>query len=628
MEQALQILKKHWKHEAFRSPQEEIIASVLSGKDTFALLPTGGGKSVCYQIPGMMLPGITLVISPLIALIKDQVENLKSKDIKAIGLVGTKSNDEISDLLDNCQFGNYKFLYLSPERLLQEWVLERIKQLPIQLIAIDEAHCVSQWGHDFRPAYLLIKNLKTHFPKVPFLAVTASATERVQTDIITHLALENPQIFKKSFARENLGYHVVHTEDKLYKLQQIVAKNKQSSIVYVRNRKSCISLANQLSNLGFTSTYFHGGLSFKEKEKNMQLWLENKAQIIVATNAFGMGIDKPDVKTVVHFQLPENLENYYQEAGRAGRNGEKAYGLLLVSANDISIAKTQLEANLPDKKFLFEVYKKLNNYFQIAYGEGFGTSHNFNIQAFAIQYQLPVLKTINALQFLDRQGVVSLSNDATEKVIAKLILPSKEIIRYISLHPNDETVITAILRTHTGIFEAPTPIQTELIAKKTGTSTQVVIKTIQELEKNGCLQAQIQNHDSTITFNEAREDELTLNKVVRYLISQNELKKAQFDSVIHYVTDATTCKSSLLLTYFDEKKPKECGICSFCMKKQKNKLPIDANAILIALKNKKATSRELEQLLGWDSDTLLTTIQLLLENKTIGINQQNQFYLL
>ena len=269
----------------------------------------------------------------------------------------------------------------------------------------------------------------------------------------------------------------------------------------------------------------------------------------------------------------------------------------------------------------------MNNYFQIAYGEGFGTSHNFNIQAFAIQYQLPVLKTINALQFLDRQGVVSLSNDATEKVIAQFILPSKEIIRYISLHPNDETVITAILRTHTGIFEAPTPIQTELIAKKTGTSIQVVIKTIQELEKNGCLQAQIQNHDSTITFNEAREDELTLNKVVRYLISQNELKKAQFDSVIHYVTDATTCKSSLLLTYFDEKKPKECGICSFCMKKQKNKLPIDANAIIVALKNKKATSRELEQLLGWDSDTLLTTIQLLLENKTIGINQQNQFYL-
>ena len=371
MSEALQILQKHWKHDSFREPQEQIIDAILEGNDVFTLLPTGGGKSVCYQVPGMLLDGMCLVISPLIALMKDQVENLQERDIKAIALVGGTSQNDIIDVLDNCQFGNYKFLYLSPERLQHDWIVDRLKQLKISLIAIDEAHCVSQWGHDFRPAYLKISKLKEVFPKTSFLALTASATSKVQIDIIENLALENPKIFTKSFERKNLAYHVIKTEDKLSKIKQILSKNTESSIIYVSNRKACLDISSQLNHLGFSATFYHGGLSYKEKERNRLLWIENKTQIIVATNAFGMGIDKPDVKTVIHIHLPQNLENYYQEVGRAGRNGEKAFGILLTNSSDVKSAKSQFLSVLPDKEFLKKVYIKLNNYFQIAYGEGY-----------------------------------------------------------------------------------------------------------------------------------------------------------------------------------------------------------------------------------------------------------------
>src|SRR6476620_7450925 len=286
---ALEILQKYWKHNAFRNPQNDIIDSVLAGNDTFALMPTGSGKSICFHVPAMMKDGICLVISPLVALMKDQVTNLQRRDIKAIALTGGIPADEMIDLLDNCQFGNYKFLYLSPERLQNDWILDRIKNLPINLIAIDEAHCVSQWGHDFRPAYLKIANLKTHFPKIPFLALTASATKRVQEEIVTQLGLDKPKVFQKSFARENIAYMVFEVEDKLYRLGQILKKNPEPSIIYVRNRKSCLDVSSQLQALGFTATYYHGGLTSKEKDKNMQLWMQEQVQVIVATNAFGMG---------------------------------------------------------------------------------------------------------------------------------------------------------------------------------------------------------------------------------------------------------------------------------------------------------------------------------------------------
>jgi len=627
MSESLQILQKYWKHSSFRDLQEEIINSVLKGNDTFALLPTSGGKSICYQIPGMQKKGLCIVISPLIALIKDQVQNLQNKNIKAIALLGGISQNDTIELLDNCEYGNYKFLYLSPERLQQDWIIERLKQLPINLIAIDEAHCVSQWGHDFRPSYLKIKQLKIHFPKVPFLALTASATIRVQKDIIENLALEQPVLFKKSFTRSNLAYHVIETEDKFYKLRQILTKNPQSSIIYVRNRKSCIEIANQLQKIGLTSTHFHGGLPIKEKEKNMSLWMQNEVQVIVATNAFGMGIDKPDVKTVIHMQLPENLENYYQEVGRAGRNNEKAFGVLLVSVGDIEIAKKQFLASLPDKVFLKEVYIKLNNYFQIAYGEGFNEQFNFNLNQFCAQYNYPILKTFNALQYLDRQAIITLQNEFSEKISLQFIVPSKEVIRYMSLNSKSEDIITTILRTYPGIFELETLINIALIAKKVGTNEKKVLKTILELEKNNCITLLIQNNDSRITFNEVREDALTINRISKLLEKQNELKVNQLKSVINYISK-DTCKSKLLMQYFDEKETNNCGICSYCIS-QKNNVNLELiNQITELLQQKKLNSREIETLLAISSEETIFAIQTLLEKNVIAINPYNQYYLL
>ena len=628
MSEALQILQKYWKHDSFREPQEAIIQSVLEGNDTFALLPTGGGKSVCFQIPAMMLNSICLVISPLIALMKDQVQNLQSINIKAIALTGGISQDDIIDILDNCQFGNYKFLYLSPERLQHDWIVERLKQLPINLIAIDEAHCVSQWGHDFRPAYLKISALKTHFPSTPFLALTATANKRVQEDICIHLALVNPKVFTKSFTRENLAYHVIKTEDKLFKIQQILTKNPQSSIIYVRNRKSCIETSKQLNQLGFTATFYHGGLPSKEKEKNMQLWLENKSQVIVATNAFGMGIDKPDVKTVIHIQLPENIENYYQEAGRAGRNGEKAFGIIVTNPTDIGYTKAQFIDVLPDKKFVKDVYIKLNNYFQIAYGEGYNESFAFSLNQFCAQYQFPILKAFNSLQFLDRQGIITFQSESTEKISLQFIIPSKEVIRYISLHPHDEPIITAILRTYSGIFDVETTINPHLIAKKANTTEKHVEEVIDKLAASQCILLHAKNNDSSITFNEAREDDLTINRVAKFLEHQNKLKEEQFQSVVNYITNDDTCKNKMLLAYFDEISKDDCGICSYCIAKNKTQPKEVPQLILQLLEKCPMNSREIENQLHISSEATIFALKLLLENNKIKINSNNQYYLI
>lgn len=628
MSKALQILQKYWKHDNFREPQEQIINTILEGNDAFVLLPTSGGKSVCYQVPGMLLEGICLVISPLIALMKDQVENLQKKDIKATALVSGLSQNEIIDILDNCQFGNYKFLYLSPERLQHDWIVDRLKQLKISLIAIDEAHCVSQWGHDFRPAYLKISALKEVFPKTPFLALTASATAKVQEDIIKNLALHEPKIFKKSFERKNLAYHVIKTEDKLSKITQIVSRNKQSSIIYVSNRKACLEISGQLDHLGFSTTFYHGGLSYKEKEKNRLQWMENKVQIIVATNAFGMGIDKPDVKTVIHIHLPQNLENYYQEVGRAGRNGEKAFGILLTNSADIIAAKSQFLSVLPDKTFLKNVYIKLNNYFQIAYGEGYNENFSFNLNHFCFHYQFPIIKTYNSIQFLDRQGIITLQNLYSEKIDLQFIIPSKEVIRYISLHTNDEEIISTILRTYTGIFEMEISINPTLIAKKSNTTEKAVLAAIDRLQLSQAITLKIQNNDSNITFNEAREDDLTINRISKFLENQNQLKEEKFNKVVAYVEDLTNCKNKLLLTYFNQDTPEDCGICSTCISKNKKSNTTIPLQIIELLKSGALNSKQIQNILSISSEETIFALQQLLEENKVAINSHNKYYLI
>ena len=629
MQEALQILGKHWGYSEFRPVQGEIIHSVLEKKDTFGLMPTGGGKSLCFQVPGMVFDGICLVISPLVALMKDQVAQLQNRNIKAIALTGSIKSDELIQLLDNCQYGNYKFLYLSPERLEQEWVLERIKTLPISMIAIDEAHCVSQWGHDFRPSYLKIKNLKTHFSKIPFIALTASATPQVQKDIVELLALDNPVVFKKTFARANLGYHVINAEDKLYKINQILYKNPQSSIIYVRNRKGCHEYAAKLNQMGFKATFYHGGLPAKEKEFNMDLWMSNKVQVMVATSAFGMGIDKPDVKTVIHVNLPENLESYYQEAGRAGRNEEKAFGILIYSPQDTIQAESQFIAVLPEVSFLKQVYLKLCNYFQIAYGEGINDEYSFSLNQFCAKYQLPVIKTFNSLQFLDRQGIIALSNEYSEKAQIQFVIESKEVIRYISLHPEDELVLTTILRAYPGVFDMPVNINAAFVAKKTGTTEAKVLTLLEKLGELQIIDYFAQQNESKITFLEVREDDRTINRVAKYLEKQNEVKKEQLASVIEYVANGKECKSNLLLHYFGEETADACGVCSFCISKNKvisNKEEIE-NAIRELLNEKELSSREIIETMKFDEKEILDMLKQMLEYRMVSINTKNQFTL-
>ena len=629
MSEALQILKKYWKHDSFRSLQNEIIDSVLSGQDSFALMPTGGGKSVCFQIPAMMNEGICLVISPLVALMKDQVDNLQQRNIKAIALTGGIRSDEMIDLLDNCQFGNYKFLYLSPERLQSDWIMERIKNLPINLIAIDEAHCVSQWGHDFRPAYLKISNLKTYFPKVPFLALTATATPKVKEDIINELGLNKPQIFEKSFARKNIAYMVFEAEDKLFRIEQILRKNRNSSIIYVRNRKSCIEISSQLQSLGFKSTYYHGGLTSKEKDKNMQAWMQDQVQVIVATNAFGMGIDKADVKTVIHIQLPENLENYYQEAGRCGRNGEKAFAVLLTSPSDIIQAESQFIHVLPDKKFLNEMFVRLCNYFQIAYGEGIDEKFAFNLNHFCLKYKFPVLKTYNAMQFLDRQGIITLSQQFSEKITLQFIIPSKEVMRYMSLNPNDEEIILAILRTYPGIYDMETAFNLPLIAKKSNHTESQVETVLNKLKEKQIIEYHSKNNDTSVILNEIREDERTISRVSKYLENQNQLKKEKLKSVLDYIAEQKVCKSKLILNYFGEKTNEHCGICSYCITKKGTTTDLSeiSKKIIGLLKMEELNSREIQNRTKNTADDVIFALQQLLENESIIVKSNNKYTL-
>jgi ATP-dependent DNA helicase RecQ len=629
MQQPLDVLKKYWQHDAFRPFQQDIINTVLAGDDAFALMPTGGGKSVCFQVPALIKPGICLVISPLIALMKDQVQNLQKKDIKAMALTGSLSVDEVSDLLDNCRFGNYKFLYLSPERLENDWILERIKELDINLVAIDEAHCVSQWGHDFRPAYLKLGALRKQLPTVPFLALTASATKRVQQDVVTQLGLVEPTVFKQSFARENIAYMVFECEDKLHRLTQIFTKNIGPAIIYVRNRRACHEVSAQLQSLGFSATFYHGGLKENEKQANMQAWLNNKFQVMVATNAFGMGIDKPDVKIVVHLQLPENIESYYQEAGRAGRNGQKSFAVMLVNPSDVLTAKSQFLSALPDKVFLKEVYLKLNAFLQIAYGEGPGTVYPFNFNDFCHKYNFASAKTYNALQFLDRQGILTLSREFTQKLSLQFLIPSREVVRYISLNPADEEAVLTILRNYTGVFDMEMSINTGLVTSKAKITEEQLLKMLKRMEGQGMITLRVSGNDSNIVFHEVREDEHTIHRISKFLTQQNEIKVSQLESMRQYVTDTTHCKSNMILQYFDEQTTVDCGICSYCLSQKKVSLtPIEAaTAILEVLAEKALSSRDIEQNLGLAANETVVALQLLLDAGRIKMNENNQYIL-
>jgi len=511
MNEATKILKEYWNFSSFITPQEEIIQAVLEKKDVIALLPTGGGKSICFQLPAMMREGVCLVISPLISLIQDQVENLKKRGIKATSIQSGVSENEILILFDNIKFGNYKFLYISPERLQSSLIQEKIKQLKISFVAVDEAHCISEWGHDFRPAFRNITILRTLIPELHFIALTATANKRVLLDIEKSLDLKDTKVFKKSFFKEHLAYQIFNVEDKLLKLKQIFSKTKTPGIVYVNSRKKTVQIAQFLNSNNFKSSFYHGGLTTLEKENAFENWMKEKTPIMVATNAFGMGIDKENVGIVIHFDIPYSIENYIQEAGRAGRNQKKAFAVLLKNDNDISNQIEYEKKTLPSLKEVKEIHKKLYQYFRIALSEIPENSVGFNLLEFSKIYDFSVSKVDAVLRILANNSIIEITNTYNKKSSIIFHETSKNITLYAINNSYLKNFINSILRTYTGLFEQEVKIDEFLLAKKNNTTSKQVIGYLNQLEKDGILSYNRVHTDAEIRFLIPREDDKTIN---------------------------------------------------------------------------------------------------------------------
>ncbi|WP_396600694.1 ATP-dependent DNA helicase RecQ [Algibacter sp. R77976] len=631
MEHPINILERYWKFTSFRPQQEAIINAVIAGEDTFVLLPTGGGKSMCFQIPALAKKGICIVVSPLIALMKDQVLALNNKGIKAMAITSGISYKDLDTLLDNCIYGNYKFLYLSPERLQQELVQDRIRQMQVNLIAVDEAHCISQWGSDFRPAYKNITLLRQLQPSVNVVALTASAKPEVVQDIVTELDFINPKIFKQSFYRPNLAYMVFHENDKYYRLETILKKYSASSIIYVRNRKSTLDVSAFLNSKKISATHYHGGLSNIEKDQNMTAWLHNQKQVMVATNAFGMGIDKPDVKTVIHLNLPESIESYFQEAGRVGRNGDKAFAVILKNDSDKALVKNQFLSILPPVSLVKQVYRKLCNYFQISYGEGAYLTFDFDFNSFCKTYKFNSITCYNALLILDRNSIITLSKQFKNKVSVQFIISNKALFNYLETHKAFGIIVKSILRLYGGAFDHVTKIDLNKVAEKAGVSEGKITHILQELENDEIITLNLAKTDAQVTFIEPREDDKTINRISRTIEQQNKLKQQQVKAMLDYIENDSVCKSIQLLSYFGEKDAKNCGICSVCIKTVKKKKPEDLNTlkkrIIELLENGDKSSRVMLENLNCDPDTFKSVLKLLLEHEVIGITPTNTYKL-
>ncbi|MDT0644034.1 ATP-dependent DNA helicase RecQ [Zunongwangia sp. F363] len=629
MQQALHILQRHWGHSQFRPQQWPIIEALLEKKDVIALLPTGGGKSVCFQIPALLQEGICIVISPLIALMKDQVDTLQQKNIKAMALTGGMHYEDLDKNLDNCIYGNYKFLYLSPERLQQDLVQERIKQMNVNLIAIDEAHCISQWGHDFRPAYRNISLLRNLKPEVPFVALTATATAEVVEDMRTELEMPDSLLIKRSFERENIAYNVLSAEDKQYRLLQLLKNKGESAIIYVRSRNATIETTTFLKKNGHSAEAFHGGLKNEEKADKLEKWLQNNFNIMVATTAFGMGIDKPDVRQVIHLNLPESLESYFQEAGRAGRDGRPAISTIITNPGDIPILKNQFLINLPDVEDVKVVYKKLNSYFRVAYSEGENENYDFNFSEFCNQYDLNAIKTYNALQMLDRCSIIRMSQQFQRKTEMQFIISDKQLSYYLRDNSASDKLVKAILRTYGGIFENKININLSAICKKANISEEKALEILKAMERDEVIDFTHSKHDASVTFLVPREDETSINPVATFIKLHKQNKKDKIESVLDYISNNKTCRSLQLLKYFGENPENPCGICSVCLE---SNIPLDRTGmntiykeIEALLKNREMSSRELVEKISFPEQHILKVLQLLIEKRIISRTATNQY---
>lgn len=622
--QALHILQTIFGFEDFRPIQLEIVLSAMEGKDCLALLPTGGGKSICFQVPALAQEGICLVVSPLIALMKDQVDNLRKKGVLAAAIHSGMHFREIDTVLDNCIYGNYKFLYVSPERLKTEIFIERFKQMKVNLIAVDEAHCISQWGYDFRPSYLEIANIREFHPKVPFMALTASATLVVKKDIIEKLELKKPEVFVRSFSRKNLSYSVRIVENKLEKAIDILKRVPGSSIVYIRNRKGTKLIANVLNQMGISATFYHAGVDGASRESRQQDWKTNKTRVMVATNAFGMGIDKPDVRTVIHLDLPENLENYYQEAGRAGRDEIKAFGILLTNEQDMIALTERAAIAYPPIEFLKKVYQSLANQYRIAVGSSLFVSYDFDLSDFAKTYKLDVLSTYNALKVLQEEDLVDLNESFFVPSTIHLLVDPGKLYEFQISNAKLDPLVKALLRTFGGeLFVEYLKIQESKLAKSINLPESELINQLEQLDKFGILAYNKRKDKPQVTFLSPRFDAGKLPLNAKRIDERRENTKIKAASMIAYIHNQTLCRANQISQYFGEEGDFFCGICDTCIANKKagmmDKVNIDLRQkILQTLSDGKAFSiHTLQETPGLKNDNL--TLGVLREMEEEGL---------
>jgi ATP-dependent DNA helicase RecQ len=625
---ALEILKEYWNHNAFREPQDQIINAVTENNNVIALLPTGGGKSICFQIPAMLKDGICIVISPLIALMQDQVDNLNNKGIKATTIPSVTSQEDLIVLFDNIRFGNYKFLYLSPERLQSTFIQEKIKQLNVNLIAVDEAHCISEWGHDFRPSYRNIKILKELKPASPIIALTATATKEVIDDISKSLEIKNATIFKKSFYRDNLAYQVFSLEDKLGRLLQICTKTKAPIIIYVSSRNKTKEIATFLNANKFKASFYHGGLSAVNKKEAFDNWISEKTPIIVATNAFGMGIDKDNVKVVIHLDLPNSIENYIQEAGRAGRNGKKAFSAVLVNKNDIRIYKERSENAFPTISEIKQLYKNIFSHFQIAKGELIIDALEFNLLAFADKYKIAANKVATTINLLEVNGIIQISNNYNKKSTVQFTASSNRVLRYSKSDANTSKLIQVLLRSYGGIFEQETKIDEFWLAKKANLLSKQVATILSKLDTDGLLVYKKTTENTEFYFLVPREDDKTINSISKNIQKYIKQKVRKASDLVQFIENDCVCRSVQVLQYFNEKEFEKCGICDVCLANKNTHVDISFEITNYLTSNKTATSKEICKHISKKEDTILVNLQQLLSEEKIGINNFNQYYII
>lgn len=623
--QSREILQRYWGYASFRPMQEEIVDAVISGNDTLALLPTGGGKSVCFQVPAMVMDGMCLVVTPLIALMKDQVQHLKNIGIPAAAIYSGMHFNELEIVYNHCVFGKLKFLYVSPERLQSERFMELLKRMKINLIAVDESHCISQWGYDFRPPYLQIADIRPYVPNVPVLALTATATPAVVNDIQEKLVFRKKNVFQTSYERKNLTYNVIHHPDKYGTLQRLFqAMTTGSGIVYVRSRKKTRDIADFLTSKGILATSYHAGLDARQRDSRQSDWMRGKVRVMVATNAFGMGIDKPDVRLVVHLEPPDSLEAYFQEAGRGGRDGKASEAYLLVADQDVKQLKSNLDISYPEPKKIKAVYQALGNYFQLPIGGGKDQSFDFDITAFCNNYNMPILEVFASLQLLEKEGYLLMTEGLKTPARIFLQCNREQLYRFQVEQPAYDAFIKNLLRSYPGLFTDFISLREEDISRKTGIPTDQVIAMLQKLDRLSFLAYVPRKEKPQLIYTIERNEteRLTFSKEHYGDRKNNAAKRLQ--TVIDFVYNNEKCRSIQLLEYFGERLDRRCGNCDVCTKRNKLQLNdiefenIQAQLKVVLAERPYPLFEVMGKVKGYSEEKVLTAIRFMLENRILA----------